>query len=148
MVRSKSELAIAIELQRLGLWGQCEYERVLEGTARPGRLRPDFTFIDAAGDPLVWEHLGMLSKRSYQESGNGSSGGTPTMVSSSARTFTTQDDASGALTRIHRSAWSAGVERRVGVDVVVGASVSAVAGGVAAVRGRSRASRASFARSR
>jgi hypothetical protein len=68
MVRSKSELAIAIELQRLGLWGQCEYERVLEGTARAGRLRPDFTFIDAAGDPLVWEHLGMLSKRSYQQS--------------------------------------------------------------------------------
>ncbi|UGS38524.1 ATP-dependent DNA helicase [Capillimicrobium parvum] len=98
MVRSKSELAIAIELQRLGLWGQCEYERVLEGTARPGRLRPDFTFIDAAGDPLVWEHLGMLSKRSYQQSwewklqwyaDNGFELG--------KNLFTTQDDASGGL---------------------------------------------------
>jgi ATP-dependent exoDNAse (exonuclease V) alpha subunit len=68
MVRSKSELAIGIELQRLGLWKDCHYERVLEGTAAPGRLRPDFTFIDAAGDPLIWEHLGMLSKRSYRES--------------------------------------------------------------------------------
>src|SRR5579884_920145 len=62
MVRSKSELAIAIELQRLGLWKDCQYERPLDGTKRPGRLRPDFTFIDAAGDPLVWEHLGLLSK--------------------------------------------------------------------------------------
>jgi hypothetical protein len=68
MVRSKSELAIAIELQRLGLWTQCEYERALEGGDRRGRLRPDFTFIDAAGDPLIWEHLGMLSKRSYRQS--------------------------------------------------------------------------------
>ncbi len=68
MVRSKSELAVAIELQRLGLWDRCQYERVLEGTVRAGRLRPDFTFIDAGGDALVWEHLGMLSKRSYRES--------------------------------------------------------------------------------
>ena len=41
---------------------------MLDGTKRPGRLRPDFTFIDAAGDPIIWEHLGMLSKRSYQQS--------------------------------------------------------------------------------
>jgi hypothetical protein len=68
MVRSKSELAVAIELQRLGLWDKCMYERVLVGTARPNRLRPDFTFIDAGGDEIVWEHLGMLSKRSYRES--------------------------------------------------------------------------------
>lgn len=68
MVRSKSELAIGIELQRLDLWEQCYYERVLEGSKRPGRLRPDFTFIDAAGDPIVWEHLGMLGKKSYRES--------------------------------------------------------------------------------
>ena len=66
MVSSKSELAIGIELQRLGLWEQCDYERVLEGTKRPGRLRPDFTFIDDAGDPIIWEHLGMLGKKSYQ----------------------------------------------------------------------------------
>ena len=67
LVRSKSELAIAIELQRLGMWDQCHYERVLERSGdRPGRLRPDFTFIDAAGDEIVWEHLGMLDKSSYR----------------------------------------------------------------------------------
>ena len=69
LVRSKSELAIAIELQRLGMWNQCQYERVLERAGdRPGRLRPDFTFIDAAGDEIVWEHLGMLGKSSYRAS--------------------------------------------------------------------------------
>jgi len=68
MVRSKSELAIAIELQRLKMWDRCLYERPLEGTDRPGKLRPDFTFIDASGDPIVWEHLGMLNKQSYVES--------------------------------------------------------------------------------
>ena len=69
LVRSKSELAVAIELQRLGMWTQCHYERVLErGGDRPGRLRPDFTFIDAAGDEIVWEHLGMLDKSSYRAS--------------------------------------------------------------------------------
>lgn len=70
MVRSKSELAIGIELQRLGMWERCHYERILVGTARPGRLRPDFTFIDSAGDEIVWEHLGMLSKESYREAWN------------------------------------------------------------------------------
>jgi hypothetical protein len=68
MVRSKSELAVAIELQRLGMWERCHYERVLEGSNRRERLRPDFTFIDSAGDELVWEHLGMLNKESYQRS--------------------------------------------------------------------------------
>ncbi len=68
MVRSKSELAIAIELQRLGMWSRCLYERPLDGTNVPGRLRPDFTFVDAAGDVIVWEHLGMLNKESYRQS--------------------------------------------------------------------------------
>lgn len=68
MVRSKSELAIGIELQRLGMWERCYYERPLEGSATGGRLRPDFTFIDAAGDAIVWEHLGMLEKESYRKS--------------------------------------------------------------------------------
>jgi hypothetical protein len=49
-------------------WERCHYERVLVGTARPGRLRPDFTFIDSAGDEIVWEHLGMLTKESYRAS--------------------------------------------------------------------------------
>jgi hypothetical protein len=32
------------------------------------RFRPDFTFIDAVGDPIIWEHLGMLDKESYRRS--------------------------------------------------------------------------------
>ncbi|MEJ7784053.1 MAG: AAA family ATPase [Solirubrobacteraceae bacterium] len=98
MVRSKSELAIAIELQRLDLWQRCHYERVLVGNGRPEKLRPDFTFIDSAGDELIWEHLGMLSKESYRESwewklkwyaDNGFEEG--------KNLFTTEDDAGGGL---------------------------------------------------
>lgn len=98
MVRSKSELAVAIELQRLGMWDRCYYERPLDGTVAPGRLRPDFTFIDPAGDPLIWEHLGMLNKQSYRDSWawklewytqNGFKLG--------ENLFTTEDDASGGL---------------------------------------------------
>lgn len=40
MVRSKSELVIANHLFDVGL--QYFYERPLEGTKSPGRLRPDF----------------------------------------------------------------------------------------------------------
>jgi ATP-dependent exoDNAse (exonuclease V) alpha subunit len=98
MVRSKSELAIAIELQRLGMWSRCDYERPLEGLVTGGRLRPDFTFIDAAGDPVIWEHLGMLDKESYRRSWewklqwyeqNGYRLG--------ENLFTTRDDQSGGL---------------------------------------------------
>jgi len=98
MVRSKSELAVAIELQRLGMWDRCYYERSLDGTVAPGRLRPDFTFIDAAGDPIIWEHLGMLDKESYRKSWewkldwfaqNGFKLG--------EKLFTTEDDPAGGL---------------------------------------------------
>lgn len=98
MVRSKSELVIAVELQRLGMWSRCNYERVLEGPVTGGRVRPDFTFIDAAGDPIVWEHLGMLDKESYRRSWdwklawyreNGFTLG--------RNMFTTEDERSGAL---------------------------------------------------
>ncbi len=98
MVRSKSELAVAIELQRLGMWDHCYYERPLDGTVTPGRLRPDFTFIDAGGDPVIWEHLGMLDKASYRKSWewklewyrqNG--------FTSDANLFTTKDDTEGGL---------------------------------------------------
>jgi hypothetical protein len=68
MVRSKSELAVAIELQRLEMWDRCEYERPLDGTVAPGRLRPDFSFVDPAGDVIIWEHLGLLDKESYRKS--------------------------------------------------------------------------------
>lgn len=98
MVRSKSELAIAIELQRLDMWDRCYYERPLDGTRAPGRLRPDFTFIDAAGDPIIWEHLGMLDKESYRKSWEWKlewytqNGFVP-----GRNLFTTQDDTSGGL---------------------------------------------------
>lgn len=85
MVCSKSELAIAIELQHLGMWDRCQYEQPLEGTAAAGRLRPDSTFIDAAGDPIIWEHLGMLDRRATANRGNGSSTGIKATASSSAR---------------------------------------------------------------
>jgi len=66
LVRSKSELVIANYLHAEGL--NYQYERPLEGTAAPGRLRPDFTFVDDAGDVLLWEHLGMLARPDYRRS--------------------------------------------------------------------------------
>lgn len=64
LVRSKSELVIANMLFQLGI--PYEYERVYDGTAAPGRLRPDFSFVTADGDLIVWEHLGMLSRPDYK----------------------------------------------------------------------------------
>src|SRR5207244_2896451 len=47
-----------------------EYERPLQGTdhdtGRVRKLRPDFSFIDAAGDVVVWEHAGMLGRSDYR----------------------------------------------------------------------------------
>jgi len=98
MVRSKSELAIAIELQRLGMWDRCYYERPLDGTMAPGRVRPDFTFIDAAGDPIIWEHLGMLDKDSYRQSWEWKQEWyTKNGYSLGKDLFTTKDDPSGGL---------------------------------------------------
>ena len=64
LVRSKSELVIANMLFQLGI--SYEYERVCEGTTAPGRLRPDFSFVTADGDLIIWEHLGMLSRPDYK----------------------------------------------------------------------------------
>ncbi|CAJ6802811.1 AAA ATPase [Burkholderia pseudomallei] len=64
LVRSKSELVIANMLFQLGI--PYEYERVCDGTAAPGRLRPDFSFVAADGDLIIWEHLGMLSRPDYK----------------------------------------------------------------------------------
>lgn len=64
MVRSKSELVIANMLHQLGI--PYEYERVLDGTVAAGRLRPDFSFVTADGDLVIWEHLGMLSRPDYK----------------------------------------------------------------------------------
>jgi hypothetical protein len=63
MVRSKSELVIANLLHREGIAYQ--YEQPLVGEMAPGRLHPDFTFTDAAGDRIVWEHLGMMDDPDY-----------------------------------------------------------------------------------
>jgi hypothetical protein len=64
LVRSKSELVIANMLFQLGI--PYEYERVCDGTVAPGRLRPDFSFVTADGDLIIWEHLGMLSRPDYR----------------------------------------------------------------------------------
>lgn len=64
MVRSKSELVIANMLFRLDI--DYEYERVCEGSEEPGRLRPDFSFVTADGDLILWEHLGMLDQKGYR----------------------------------------------------------------------------------
>ena len=64
LVRSKSELVIANMLFQLGI--EYEYERVCDGTTAPGRLRPDFSFVTADGDLIIWEHLGMLDRPDYR----------------------------------------------------------------------------------
>jgi len=64
MVRSKSELVIANMLFRMGM--DYRYERPLEGTTDKHILHPDFTFDTAAGEPILWEHLGMLSRPDYK----------------------------------------------------------------------------------
>ncbi len=65
LVRSKSELAIANYLHSIHL--PYLYERELQGTIDKDRLRPDFSFIDDAGDLILWEHLGMLDRPGYAE---------------------------------------------------------------------------------
>jgi ATP-dependent exoDNAse (exonuclease V) alpha subunit len=65
MVRSKSELVIANMLHSLGMSDAYQYERQIDGEHREGKLRPDFSFVDPAGDLLLWEHLGMLTKPKY-----------------------------------------------------------------------------------
>jgi hypothetical protein len=64
LVRSKSELLIAEKLFSLGM--NYQYERVLEGGVRPGRLRPDFSFVDDAGNLILWEHLGQMDRADYR----------------------------------------------------------------------------------
>jgi hypothetical protein len=63
LVRSKSELVIANYLHSIGL--PYIYERELPGAVDNDRLRPDFSFIDDAGDVVLWEHLGMLDRPGY-----------------------------------------------------------------------------------
>ncbi len=65
LVRSKSELAIANYLHAVGL--PYRYERPLSGEAVEGRLRPDFSFENDAGDLVIWEHLGMMDRADYRQ---------------------------------------------------------------------------------
>jgi hypothetical protein len=66
LVRSKSEVIIANLLHAAGL--DYRYERPLKGELVSGTVHPDFTFTDPAGDPIVWEHLGMLDRPGYRAS--------------------------------------------------------------------------------
>ena len=65
LVRSRAELVIANLLYSMPM--EYEYERVCEGTAEPGRLRPDFSFVMPDGDLILWEHLGMLDRADYRQ---------------------------------------------------------------------------------
>jgi ATP-dependent exoDNAse (exonuclease V) alpha subunit len=66
LVRSKSELVIANYLHHMGIAYQ--YERPFDGEGARGRLRPDFSIVDDAGDVYLWEHLGMLDRPEYKSS--------------------------------------------------------------------------------
>jgi hypothetical protein len=65
LVRSKSELVIANMLFHLGV--QYEYEQALELKEGAPPIHPDFSFTDPAGDRIVWEHLGMMSREDYRK---------------------------------------------------------------------------------
>lgn len=65
LVRSKSEFIIANLLYERGL--DYEYERLLTGDQRPGRLHPDFSFITDDGEVVLWEHLGMMDRADYRQ---------------------------------------------------------------------------------
>ena len=64
IVRSKSEVIIANQLYERGI--KFDYEKLKEENGR--RCIPDFTFEDASGDTIIWEHLGMLNNPAYKES--------------------------------------------------------------------------------
>jgi hypothetical protein len=49
---------------------QYEYERRYDGEAEPGIVKPDFSFVDPAGDLIFWEHLGMLTDDDYRKRWN------------------------------------------------------------------------------
>jgi len=96
MVRSKSELVIATMLLEMGI--DYMYEYPVDGEQVPGKRRPDFSFVDPAGDMILWEHLGMLSRDDYRKAWeqkkdwyakNGFIEG--------KNLFTTQDDEKGGL---------------------------------------------------
>ena len=42
-----------------------DYEKPLEGSVRKGRIFPDFSFADASGDLIIWEHFGRMDDPQY-----------------------------------------------------------------------------------
>ncbi|QRK05245.1 AAA family ATPase [Archangium violaceum] len=96
LVRSKSELVIANLLFQLDI--PYEYERVCEGTAEPGRLRPDFSFVTPDGDLVLWEHLGMMDRTDYRRGWEWKRGWYQRNGFMVGKTlFTSQEDARGGL---------------------------------------------------
>ena len=90
------------------------------GGDRPGRLRPDFTFIDAAGDPIIWEHLGMLDKESYRASWEWKlEWYTENDFVLGKNLFTTEDDPAGGLDQGELTRVATG-DRRASVEAVTG----------------------------
>lgn len=63
MVRSKTELIIADKLYRANV--TYDYEKAMDGPVRKGRIFPDFSFADASGDLIVWEHFGRMDDPQY-----------------------------------------------------------------------------------
>ncbi len=63
-MRSKSELVIADALFRMDIDYQYEKEYV---SLTGWKTRPDFSFVDAAGELIVWEHLGLLHEQRYSD---------------------------------------------------------------------------------
>ena len=62
LLRSKSELLIYTRCLDAGLVPQ--YEHRFEPTLGDWKW-PDFTFLDDAGEPIIWEHLGMMGDPQY-----------------------------------------------------------------------------------
>lgn len=67
MVRSKSELVIANIIFHIDGLQDYEYERLYDGLIIPGKVRPDFSWATPAGDLIILEHLGMLSRDDYRK---------------------------------------------------------------------------------
>jgi hypothetical protein len=64
-VRSKSELVISNVFHALGM--DYKYEMKITGRHTGGKMLPDFVFVTASDELIVWEHLGMLDKPEYKE---------------------------------------------------------------------------------
>lgn len=62
LLSSKSELFIYSQCLAAGL--RPRYEQRYDGNDGRWKL-PDFTFEDEAGDPILWEHLGLLNDQEY-----------------------------------------------------------------------------------